>query len=327
MSRARAFKLSRNFVISAFRYILIICLMYMILYPLLSMFATAIVHPRFIGSAVSLWIPPFASWDNFRVAWHVMNFLPSLGFTMFFIGVVMILQLLNAAFAGYAFARLRFRGISIVFALVLLTIVVPTQALFLPMYVMFMNFDVFGIFTLINGEPLSLLGEPTAMFVMAGLGQGIAGGIFIYIFRQFFRGLPKELEEAAYVDGAGILRTFFTIALPMAKPAVLTVATLSFIWNWNDGFFQSIFHPSDMYMRVRINQLNAPSAGGTSVMQQAIDTIRGRLPHETVILTTPHYDEIIIIVANLLSILPLVLLFLLIQRQFVQGVERSGIVG
>jgi len=326
-NRVRALKKTRAVAIGVFRYILIVCLMYMILYPLLVMIARGAVHPHGIGMVGSIWIPPIASIDNFIVAWHVMDFLPTLGFTMFFITVIMVLQLFNSAFAGYAFSRLRFPGSGIVFALVLLTIVVPTQALFLPQHVMFQRFDFLGIISLINGQPLNLLGSPAAMFVMAGLGQGLAGGIFIYIFRQFFRGLPKELEEAAYVDGAGVIRTFFQIVLPMSKPGILTVATLSFIWNWNDGWFQSIFHPVQSYMRVRINTLNSPGIGGTSVMQQAIETIRHRLPHDIALLTTPQYDATIREVANFLSIVPLIILFLLIQRQFVQGVERSGIVG
>ena len=348
-NKAKFAKRSRGFFVNAFRYILIISLMYMILYPLLSMIAGAIVHPHVIGSVGSLWIPARATFDNFIVAWNVMNFVPSFIFTMTVMTAVMILQLLNASFAGYAFARLRFRGINILFAFVLLVIVVPNQVLFLLQFIMFRQFDVFGILAAIEGTafarfldfrvfawrpfgwlidgPWNLLGEPTAMFVMAGLGQGLAGGIFVYIFRQFFRGLPKELEEAAYVDGAGVLRTFFTIALPMSKPAILTVGTLSFIWNWNDSFFQSIFHPDHLYMRVRIAHLNSPGGGGTTVVQQAILNVQHRLPTDIITLTTPQYDAVIIGVANLLSILPLVFLFLLVQRQFVEGVERSGIVG
>ena len=349
MNKTRAKKKSLNFVVSLFRYILIICLMYMILYPLLRMIAEAIVHPHVIGAVGSLWIPAIYTFDNFRVAWHIMNFLPSLGFTMAVMTGIMLLQILNAAFAGYAFARLKFRGAGIVFALVLLVIVVPNQILFLPQFIMFQNFDIFGILYAIEGTafarfldfhiagwrpfgwlingPWNLHGEPTVMFVMAGLGQGLAGGIFVYIFRQFFRGLPKELEEAAYVDGAGVLRTFFTIAMPMSKPAILTVGTLSFIWNWNDSFFQSVFHPSHMYMRVRISHLNSPSGGGVSIVQQAITNVQANLPDNIITLVTPQYDAMIIGVANLLSILPLILLFLLVQRQFVEGVERSGIVG
>ena len=349
VSKARVLKKSQNFAISAFRFILIICLMYMILYPLLRMIAEAFVHPHVLGSVGSLWIPAMVTTDNFIVAWHVMNYLPSLGFTTMVITIIMLLQILNASLAGYAFARLRFRGINILFGLVLVGIVVPNQVLFLPQSIMFRHYDFFGILAAIEGTgfaeflrfnlfgwypfgwlingPWNLLGEARTMYVMAGLGQGLAGGIFIYIFRQFFRGLPKELEEAAYVDGAGVLRTFFTIAMPMSKPAILTVGTLSFIWNWNDSFFQSVFDPRHLYMRMRISHLNSPGGGGTTIMQQAINQVQARLPDDIVTLTTPIYDASIINVANLLSILPLIILFLLIQRQFVEGVERSGIVG
>jgi len=327
MNKDKFAKKGGQFVTGFFRFALIISLMYMILYPLLRMISNAFVHPHVLGSVSSLWIPERVTFDNFIVAFHLLNFVPTLIFTTAIMAGIMVLQLFNSAFAGYAFARLKFRFMGIFFALVLITIVVPNQVLFLPQFVMFGNFDVFGILALIGIGPLNLRGEPTVMFIMAGLGQGIAGGIFIYIFRQFFRGLPKELEEAAYVDGAGVLRTFFTIAMPMAKPAILTVGTLSFIWNWNDGFFQSVFHPSDQYMRVRINNLNAPGTGGVTIIQQNIEMMMGRLPNDIVTLTTPTYDALIVGVANLLSILPLVFLFLIIQRQFVQGVERSGIVG
>jgi len=323
---AKAKKISRAFLFGFFRYTLMISLSYMILFPLLRMVSNAIVHPHVINSVGAIWIPQLISLDNFRVAWHIMNFIPNLIFTTWNIGGIMIFQIINAALAGYAFARLRFRGSTILFILVLVTFVTPTQLLFLPQRVMFQSFDIFGIITLIRGEPLNLLSQPAAMFIMAGLGQGLAGGLFIYIFRQFFRGLPKELEEAAYVDGAGILRTFLTIVAPMAKPAFLTVGTLSFIWNWNDNFFPSVFYPTDQFFRLRIATLQR-FGGGTSTLQQWLLLIRGRLPQDVATLSTPQYDVTIISVSILLTILPLILLFLIIQRQFVQGVERSGIVG
>jgi len=326
MDKYKFAKVSKRVLVSIFRYTLIVCLSYMILYPMLRMIVTAIGHPHTIGTVGAIWVPPIISLDNFRVAWAIIDFVPHLIFTITRVAFIVILQMLNAALAGYAFARLRFRGSGILFVLVLLTIVVPTQVLMLPQFVLFRNFDILGIFTLITGEPLNLLGQPTAMYLMALLGQGIAGGIFIYIFRQFFRGLPKELEEAAYVDGAGVLRTFFVIVLPLAKPSFLTVGTLSFIWNYNDSFFPSLFHPTGQWISGRISALVAPS-GGTSTIQLAIDIARARIPFDTIVLESPAYDAAIFTVATLLAILPLVLLFLPIQKHFVQGVERSGITG
>ena len=310
------------------RYALIISISYMILYPLLRMITLTISHPRALGAVWGLWIPPMVSLDNFWVAFGIMDFWNVLWFTTRNVALVMVLQVLNAAFAGYAFARLRFKGMGLLFILVLITFIVPKQVFMLPQRMLFQRFDIFGIITAIRGRPINMLGSPTAMFVLAGTGMGIAGGLFIYIFRQFFRGLPKELEEAAYVDGAGFLRTFFTIVFPMAKPAFLTVGTLSFIWNYNDTHFPTLFNPTNMYFSIR-NRALYQLQGGTSILQNMLQQARiaGRIAHDVESLGTPAYDAAMRQVATFVTILPLIVLFLIVQKQFVQGVERSGIVG
>jgi len=322
----------------------------MILYPLLRMLTLVISHPRALGAVGGIWIPPMFSLDNFRVAFGVMDFWSTLLFTVRNVSTIMILQVLCAAFAGYAFARLRFKGMGFLFIMVLITFIVPAEVFMLPQRVLFQNFDIFGILGAVEGTgaaqalgfsiggfrpfgwlvdgPVNMLGSPAAMFVLAGTGMGLAGGLFIYIFRQFFRGLPKELEEAAYVDGAGFLRTFFTIVFPMAKPAFLTVGTLSFIWNYNDTHFPTLFNPTNRYMSIRA-QLLEQVQGGTSIMQNMISQARsaGRIAHEVESLGTPLYDAALRQVSAFVAILPLIILFLIIQKQFVEGVERSGIVG
>jgi len=315
------------------RYAVIISLSYMLLYPLLRMIHLGITHPHAMGLVGSLWVPPMVSIDNFRTAWAVLDFWPHFWTTMSHMTLIMILQVVNAALAGYAFARLKFRGSGILFAFVLVTFVVPVQAMALPQRIMMQNFDVFGIITLIRGEPLNLLGQSAGMFIMSAFGMGLSAGLFIYIFRQFVRGLPKELEEAAYVDGAGFLRTFTTIVVPMAKPAFLTVGVLSFIWNYSSIHFINLFNPTGTYFLNRVNQLMT-TFGGTPVIQGAINQAlsAGRLSHSVVRLEMAHegvgaYNTAILQVASLIAILPMIILFLIIQKQFVQGVERSGIVG
>jgi len=328
LDKARAKKVGRKVLGYVVRYALIISLSYMILYPLLRMLTLVISHPRSIGAVGGIWVPPMLSLDNFRVAFGVMDFWNTLFFTARNVGLIMILQVLSAAFAGYAFARLRFRGMGILFMFVLITFILPAEVFMLPQRVLFQNFDIFGIFTAITGDTINMLGSPTAMFVLAGTGMGLASGLFIYIFRQFFRGLPKELEEAAYVDGAGFLRTFFTIVFPMARPAFLTVGTLSFIWNYNDTHFPTLFNPTNRYMSLRVQVLEAVQ-GGTSILQNMIQQARsaGRIAHEVESLSSPVYDVALRQVAAFVAILPLIILFLIVQKQFVEGVERSGIVG
>ena len=325
---AKLIRIGKTLIINIFRFSLIIALAFMILYPLLRMINIAITYPRALNMVGSVWVPTAISSDNIRTAWAILNFVPYFTYTIRVVGAMMLLQMANAAFAGYAFARLRFRGMGILFVFVLITFIIPMEVFRLPRHIMFVNFDIFGIVTAVRGSPLNLIGEPTVMYIMTGLGMGIAGGLFVYIFRQFFRGLPKELEEAAYVDGAGFIRTFFTIVLPMAKPAFLTVGTLSFIWNYNDTTLSSLFDTMGQYLLARINTL-AQTVGGTTMIQQQIGiaTRTGRLSHDVVTVDNVIYDAAIFSTTTLLSILPLILLFLIIQKQFVQGVERSGIVG
>lgn len=325
-SSAKLHKRVKQILIFAFRYALIICLSYMILYPILQMIATAVKHPYEIGSLSSIWIPQRFTLDNIKVAAIIMDYPKDLLYTFGCTFAVMLLQIINAAFAGYAFARLKFKGINLLLALVILTIIVPPASLMLPQYTYFRNFDIFGIFSLITGHKLNLLGKPVSIFILAALGQGLSSGLFIYIFRQFFRGLPKELEEAAYVDGAGYLRIFLRIVLPVSKPGIVTVGVLSFIWNWNDTYFPGLFNPTNSYLRIRLSELSAPS-GGTSNVQLAIGNHISQIPATIARLTSQPYDALILTVCTLLTILPLIIFFFIVQKQFVEGVERSGITG
>jgi len=326
MTRAKVNKIIRKTLVMLFRYALIICLSYMILYPLLRMLATVFTHPYDIGSMGSIWIPEMPVLDNIIVAFHIMNYPKALLYTTSATLVVVLLQIFNAALAGYAFARLKFKGSRLLFALVIFTIIVPPSSVMLPQYVYLRNFDILGIFRLITGNKLNLLGKPASMWLLAAMGQGLNSGLFVYIFRQFFKGLPKELEEAAYVDGAGILRIFLKIVLPMSKPSILTVGVLSFVWNWNDTYFPRLFNPTNNYLRIRLSGLSAPS-GGTSNVQLAIGNVVSKLPPDIVRLTSDAYDKLILSVCSLLIILPLIIFFLIVQKHFVEGIERSGIVG
>lgn len=308
-----------------FRYTLIICLSYLILYPLLRMISTTFTHPHDYGLLGSLWIPARPTLDNLKVAIAIMDYPKSLLYTVASTCVIVVLQILNAALAGYAFARLEFKGSKLLFALAIFTIIVPPSSVMLPQYILFRNFDIFGVFKALTGDRLNLLGKPASMWILAALGQGVYAGLFIYIFRQFFRGLPKELEEAAYIDGAGFLRIFFTIVMPISKPSILTVGILSFIWNWNDTYFPRLFNPTDKYLRIRLARLSA-SSGGTSNVQLAIGNVSSKIT-DVLKLSSRVYDSLILNVCSLLVILPLVIFLLIVQDRFVEGLERSGIVG
>ncbi|MCL2407202.1 MAG: carbohydrate ABC transporter permease [Defluviitaleaceae bacterium] len=324
----------RKFFLHFIRYALIINIAYMILYPLLTATVTAFTHPGDTGLTTFIWIPPRFSFDITRMAWHVLYYPRNFAYTLFATGIVVIFQMFGGAFFGYSLARLRFKGSNIFFALVVLTIIVPATAIHVPRLIMFTNFDIFGLFTAFNGAPSNLRNEAGSMFWLAFTGFGLSGGLFIFIFRQFFRGVPKELEEAAYIDGAGFIRTFFRIVLPVAKLSFVTVGTLSFVWNWNDTFMVGLFNnrpggPLEAgYLQLRRSWLLSNHGGGvTSSIQLARGQLDRAIQNDIVYLTTQVYDQGVRDVVNLLVMIPMILLFLIVQKQFVQGVERSGIVG
>jgi multiple sugar transport system permease protein len=219
-----------------------------------------------------------------------------------------VLQLITCALAGYGFARLKFRGSGFLFMIVIFTIVIPPQTIMAPTYLHFRFFDVFGLYHLFTGKPgVNLLESYWPTFISAALGMGMKNGLYIFIFRQFFRGLPKELEEAAYVDGAGVLKTFARVMLPNAIPAVATVFLFSFVWQWNDDYFVNIFMANTVSLSrqlAMLPQLARPEyVGGYTYASMLINT------------------------GALLGIAPIFFLYLWAQKYFVESVERAGVVG
>jgi len=199
---------------------------------------------------------------------------------------------------------------------VILTIVVPVQTILTPLYMTIRSFDVLGIIKLINGAPLNLLRTLWPMILMSGFGMGIRSGLYIYIFRQFFRGLPKELEEAALIDGAGAARTYLTVMLPNAVPAIITVAMFSMVWQYNDTYFLNTFMAGHDFISNRI-------ANVAHAMNEARwIRIGGWASQEN-----EQFVNMVTNAAMLLGMAPIALLYFIMQRYFIEGIERSGIVG
>ncbi|MBQ6716018.1 MAG: carbohydrate ABC transporter permease, partial [Clostridia bacterium] len=213
MSKGTLIRKAKGFCAGLFRYVLIICLSYLILAPILINISTAFTNPRDLSFPSSIWIPARFSIENWHVSMLMLNYGKALPYTLFFTAIITVLQTVSAMMAGYSFARLKFPGRSILFALSVFTIVVPPQMFMLPQYLFFKEFDIFGIFRLITGQPINLL-KSGSLFILNALCMGLKSGLYIYIFRQSFRALPKVLEEAAYMDGAGFLRTFTSIVVP-----------------------------------------------------------------------------------------------------------------
>ena len=223
--------------------------------------------------------------------------------------ITVILTLAISAFVAYGFAAYEFPFKKLLFGLVILTIVIPADALMLPWYTQFRNFDVFGILHLIKGSGINLIGTKAPMYIMTLFGCGFRSGLYIYIFNQFFRGVPKEIEEAASIDGAGPFYTYFRIMLINTMPAILTVSIFSLVWQYNDVFYAKIFAiKNSALMSLRISSLQATI--------QEIEKIKD-----------PAVAQLYLYAGIIMKIIPIIIIYVLLQKRFIEGVERSGIVG
>jgi multiple sugar transport system permease protein len=297
-------------VVTILKYMLIVGLCFVILYPLILQVAIAFRAPTDVNNPSVLWIPGEFSIKNFEVAMIALRYWDALQNSVLLALGVTVLQLVATSLAGYAFARLKFPGSNVLFGLALFTIVVPQTVIALPL--------------LRSLTELKLVGRPLTLFLMSGLGMGVKSGIFIYLFRQFYRGIPVELEEAAYIDGANPLQVFYKIMLPNARGAILTVVLLTFVWQWNDYYFTTLFvtRSNPDFMTLTTQQVSVLYG-----LQQALQDagVWGLMGQD--VTKNPLFSSMILNTSGILVMMPLLVLYFFLQKLFVQGIERSGIVG
>jgi multiple sugar transport system permease protein len=308
-------------ILSIFRYALILCIGMIILMPLLEMISGTLMSPDEVGSPVSKWVPASFSKEHIYVAFKMLNYPKALLYTIGTTALQVLLQILSAAVTGYSFARLRSKRFQKLFAIVILTIVVPPSVLMLPQYLFFRSFDIFGIIEAITGSPLNMLGKPIVVYILDFFGMGLKAGLYIFIFRQFFRGLPRELEEAAHMDGCSFLRTLFSIIMPNAVPGIITVGVLSFVWNWNDTYYTNLFVSNKLNLMVKLLDVSGDP-------ENTIAAIGSKIPASFVFNTkSTLYQGSILTAGSLLVILPLIVMYMFVQKRFVESASNAGIVG
>ncbi len=291
------------------RTVLLFGLCFVILFPTIQQISMALRAPEDVNNPAVIWIPLNWSLMNIKIAAVVLDYTHALLNTLKISVISMLLQIVSTSLAGYAFSRLRFKGSNILFIFVILTIIIPPQALSLQQYLYF--------------KDLNLIGSETSIYLMSGLGMGIRSGIFIYIFRQFFRGLPIELEESAQIDGAGVFRTFWNIMLPNARGALITVGLFAFVWAWNDAYYVKIFEVSTAdFPLLTMRLINAAEGMYAALFYTGGLDLIGQDVWEN-----PLFLALISNVAALLMMLPLLIMYLFVQKQFVESIERTGIVG
>ncbi len=293
-----------------FRFLILFGLCFIILYPLIFMLSTAFRPNEQMNDPSIVWIPKSFTMQNVKDVWGVMKFEDTVLNTVVLNLVASVLQVVTCSITGYGFARFQFKGKNLLFAIVILMIIVPPQITTIPLYMQYAYFDLFGIIPLVNGgNTISLINSGLTMYLPALFANGLRAGLFIFIFRQFFRGLPKELEDAAYLDGCSPLYTYVKIMVPNAKQSFLTVFLFSIVWYWNDYYVSSSFFTNNDTVALMLKNLN------TNLIQQLFDGQSVSVRQIIVWLEA----------GCLLSITPILIMYVFLQRYFIEGIEKSGL--
>jgi len=294
------------------RWLFLLAIAFIILYPLLYMVSMAFRSPKDFMDITVVWLPKTPTWDNFRTAVVDVHLLEAMKNTVLIAVGSSLLQILVTCLAGYGFARFHFKGSTLLFIMVVFTIVVPPQMTNLPNYLLFHDFDFFGIVQAATGRAteINLLDRRSTLYLLAFLGQGIRSGLFILIFRQYFRGVPMELEQAAMVDGCGFGRTYFRIMLPNAKGPMLITFLFTLVWYWSDFYTLSTYLSNVRTLSVSLASLR--------VSLETVLSVEAWDPYKIITMEQA---------ACIASIVPLLVLFIVLQRQFTRSIETTGLVG
>ena len=288
-----------------FRFVILAGVGFVVLYPLIYMISCAFRERIDMTDPTVMWIPRHYTLDIIKETWRAMEMEKTLRTTLILNVGCSLVQVVSCAVTGYGFARFNFRGKKLLFGIVIMMILVPPQLISLPLYTQFRFFGIKGVFS------VNLIDSMLAMYLPAMTANGIRSGLMILIFRQFFKGLPRELEDAACIDGCGPLMTFVRVMVPNAASAFLTVFLFSVVWYWNDYYVSTSFFTNTQTVATALYD---------------IDTILSRALYGNANIKASARELIVWKEAGcLMSILPTLIMYIFLQKHFTEGIERSGL--
>lgn len=306
----------QNVVWYIFRLLLMIGVCFVILYPFISKIAGSFMSPSDFRNATVRLIPKDFTFNTYSSLFVERDYMGAFVNTLTLSLACAVLQTFICTLIGYGLAKFKFKGNKLIMVLVVLTMIVPHQTLRLSLAMKFNYFDLGGVSSLGVPGLLGMFGfVPNLnntywpLIIMSVLGLAFKNGLYIFMMRQFFTGVPDELEESAYVDGSGTFRTFFSIIIPLSVPMMITIFLFSFAWQWTDNFYvETLMAQRDFTLMPDLIKEIPPSLQTTEAGYQTFYTaVRNT--------------------AGLMIIAPLLVMYLFCQRYLIQGIERSGIVG
>lgn len=293
-----------NTIIKIGMYVLLLGIAFIFIFPFLFMAVTSIKTNADLLDPTVGWIPKTVKIKNYIMAAQAMQYNKFFFNSLFLTLVATFGHIVSATFIGYGLARYRFRGRNLLFLMVILAIIVPTPTIIIALYMTYSNFGWIGTYL--------------PILVPCFFGFGLKGGLYVFISRQFLLSLPKEMEEAARIDGCNFLAIFLRIVVPIARPLILVMTVLSLVWTWNDYYEPIIF-------------LNSPSMQPLPSALTAIINY-ANMPIEEIMKLYPYINEedlfnkATVMAGCAITILPLLFMFSFVQEKFVQGIERTGLV-
>ena len=309
---------SLSIIVKIFRFLFLLGMSYVLLYPVLFLLSNAFRAPVDRLDPTIIWIPKTLTMSNFAFADELIGFKDSILKTLGILVPSVIVQVFVCLMVAYGFSRFNFKGKNVLFACLIFTIIVPSSTIIIPLYVKFHFFDFFYLGQLLrpfnHGDAVSinLLNTNWPFYIMSATGVGIRSGLYIYMIRQFFSGMPKELEEAAYVDGCNPFSTFIRIMVPNVGSIIIVILLFSIVWHWNDYYLAVMFYVD-----------NYPLSVGVTVLQDRLSLLAESMNAENMALA----ESSILEAACFVVIMPLLLLYIFAQKYFTESITRSGLVG
>lgn len=291
-----------GFLTKILLYAILIGISFIFLYPILQMIVTSFMGLEDLIDPTTIWIPSSIQFKNYKYAFETLNFTKALSDSIKVSLLPTIFGVISSGLIGYGFAHYEFPGKKIWLALVVVVFLIPTLLLNIPTFVLY--------------NDLGLLNSLKAYIYPAMTGYGLRQSVFILIFFQFFKMMPKELSESAEVDGANAFQIFIRIAVPMAVPAIIICTLYSFVWYWNETSLATSYFGKE-YRTLQMAVVNFEAVfrenfgGGNLGLDSAYES----------------FNQGVLFAGTMLSILPLLILYTFTQKWFVESADKVGIAG
>jgi multiple sugar transport system permease protein len=284
-------------------YFLLIVLGFVFLYPIIYMISVSVMSNVDLVDNTIRWIPSSLDWTSYRYTIMALDIPSSYLTSILITGLSTIVLCFASALIGYGLARFRIPFKKVIFGILIFSFIMPKTLFFIPTY---------QIFT-----ALQIKGTLLAILLPAFTGQGLQGSFFILIFYQFFKMIPKQLEESAVIDGANHWRIFWNIAIPLAVPAFIIAGVYSFSLYWSETFLLGTYLDGN-YTTITMLLNNLEDQYNSVLTSQGLDSSR---------LVNVGFTESKLFAGTLLSIIPLMVFYIIVQKWFVESIDKSGITG